>query len=235
MGWDHIIFIHRSLLKLEGAGSNRDTKEKSEAEQQRLSNMGIGTIAADTGESGNWGIELSGQMIKHAGGGENGGVEGGGDAGWSSMGRGGEDGGAGGDLWHQALPVNSVRASRGLTQNSICSYCQDQPETFAHCFHECQPAKDFWASMGIQINDSITLEEFRDWIYHGCTSYLTHFPGSLWYLLVTRNQSAIGDLECPSIMKLLHKIRTLGIEIGAATNSGAHQPEMRLVSWNPPL
>lgn len=45
---------------------------------------------------------------------------------------------------HQAVPTLSVLHHRGMSQDSVCSRCCQDEETFLHCVCDCTYSKSLW-------------------------------------------------------------------------------------------
>lgn len=48
---------------------------------------------------------------------------------------------------HSCLPINSLRASRGMIPMNYCPRCDDTPEDLNHLFRGCPKAKELWHSI----------------------------------------------------------------------------------------
>ena len=45
---------------------------------------------------------------------------------------------------HNILPTNVWLKKIGITDNDLCTFCQDEKETITHLFVECNKVNDFW-------------------------------------------------------------------------------------------
>lgn len=45
---------------------------------------------------------------------------------------------------HEALPMRSLLANRGINISKTCSLCNVSEEDFSHCFFGCDRAKEVW-------------------------------------------------------------------------------------------
>ncbi|KAF7835740.1 ribonuclease H [Senna tora] len=67
-------------------------------------------------------------------------------------------------LCHNAIPTNSLRASRGLSSSNLCPRCLLFEEHMFHCLRDCKEAAEIWGRFGFLTAPQFYESNFQKWL-----------------------------------------------------------------------
>ncbi|KAL4301309.1 hypothetical protein AHAS_Ahas17G0288000 [Arachis hypogaea] len=82
---------------------------------------------------------------------------------------------------HDAVPTQYLRFRRHLSSSSLCTRCNQLPETILHCFRDCEVVRSTWVSLGFSDVCFFGSHEVHDWFKHGLLNEgCSKFAAIIW-------------------------------------------------------
>ncbi|KAL4328990.1 hypothetical protein AHAS_Ahas13G0255300 [Arachis hypogaea] len=82
---------------------------------------------------------------------------------------------------HDAVPTQYLRFRRHLSSSSLCTRCNQLPETILHCFRDCEVVRSVWVSLGFSDVCFFGSHEVHDWFKHGLLNEgCSKFAAIIW-------------------------------------------------------
>ncbi|XP_057755722.1 uncharacterized protein LOC130974897 [Arachis stenosperma] len=82
---------------------------------------------------------------------------------------------------HDAVPTQYLHFRRHLSSSSLCTRCNQLPETILHCFRDCEVVRSVWVSLGFSDVCFFGSYEVHDWFKHGLLNEgCSKFAAIIW-------------------------------------------------------
>jgi hypothetical protein len=149
-------------------------------------------------------------------------------------------------ILNNAIPVKMNLISKGITCDSLCPRCNNNPETIEHTFLKCDWARQVWfnSPLTITISNSLSLS-FSDWYNHmlnntstECMQILSALIYNLWN---ARNNKIFRQQDIPATttvnqaLKILHKFHhNMQVRPILSDRSSHLSRAGNNISWSPP-
>ncbi|KAL4288654.1 hypothetical protein AHAS_Ahas19G0307800 [Arachis hypogaea] len=136
---------------------------------------------------------------------------------------------------HDAVPTQYLRFWRYLSSSSLCTRCNQLPETIFHCFRDCEVVRSVWVSLGFSDVCFFGSHEVHDWFKHGLLNEgCSKFAAIIWSIWQDRNMDNFQGVF-RSAGSIAHKARRCMMDFEYTTqNRVCCIQGLKPLSWSLP-
>ncbi|KAL4292809.1 hypothetical protein AHAS_Ahas18G0065200 [Arachis hypogaea] len=136
---------------------------------------------------------------------------------------------------HDAVPTQYLRFRRHLSSSSLCTRCNQLPETILHCFRDCEVVRSVWVFLGFSDVCFFGSHEVHDWFKHGLLNEgCSKFAAIIWSIWQDRNMGNFQGIF-GSAGSIAYKARRCMVDFEYTTqNRVCCIQGLKFLSWSPP-
>ncbi|KAL4395796.1 hypothetical protein AHAS_Ahas01G0027700 [Arachis hypogaea] len=136
---------------------------------------------------------------------------------------------------HDAVPTQYLHFRRHLSSSSLCTRCNQLPETILHCFRDCEVVRSVWVSLGFSDVCFFGSYEVHDWFKHGLLNEgCSKFAAIIWSIWQDRNMGNFQGVF-GSTGSIAYKARRCMVDFEYTTqNRVCCIQGLKPLSWSPP-
>ncbi|KAL4314250.1 hypothetical protein AHAS_Ahas15G0066300 [Arachis hypogaea] len=133
---------------------------------------------------------------------------------------------------HDAVPTQYLHFQRHLSSSSLCTRCNQLPETILHCFQDCEVVRSVWVSLGFSDVCFFGSHEVHDWFKHGLLNEgCSKFAAIIWSIWQDRNMGNFQGIF-GSVGSIAYKARSSSQWVMGCSGNSFGSSVIKMELWS---